>query len=1239
MTVCEATHLTTFAGGMVVPPNTIDWDYVFSNFDFDRNPTLYGTEIVIFVAYILAVVWARRKDKKDLQKIGLAPLLDNYADDKYFYEIVVVTGMRRNAGTKSKVFFTLVGDREETDTREFSDDQRDIFQWGSVDGFLMSTTRSLGDLQWMRVWHDNSGQGEWGSWFLSHVTVRDVQTDKKWVFVANSWLAVEEGDGQISRVIPSGTNDQTADFSHTVSERCRRNLTDDHLWFSVVTRPPQSRFTRVQRVSCCLCLLLTSMLANAMFYRTDDDASETTSQTSVLRLGPFTLSPQQLFIGVVSNLIVFPVNLIIITLFRKARPRTKRPADVDKSASQADDNPEVVVSSPPKTTSLDANQPQRSISDGVREQSTPRAPPQLDNAKRGDKASSTDVGTTDPASAGAPPMLNEVNPSDISAAAGHEPQSTSGDPPPPAEGEKKKKKRKRGLPWWCRILAWILLVFTCLVCATFVTFYGIQFADSTCQKWISSMLISFFSSVLVTQPLKVFLLAIILSLIFKKLKVEVSVSVPGTVDQGQTTTKEGEAKKKKRWVFASDGDYVGLEDDKTNGKGQCSKNNKPKQPGCTPLEGEALTAARARRLKELEMWRVVREIVIYVVFVTILLFVSYRDRLSNTFLYKDTMRRVFVANDVSNFEEVSNTKEYWEWARTGFLNGIRAGPYYNDLPPLMLRGYVNDKASKLLGYATMRQLRVKPRQCKVVKPMVGVVEECNTDYEYLNQEEGTFDLGWQPRTTTSTANDTAEWYRYTSSDELDSYPYWGELALYAGGGYVVRLEGSKSELLNLFTRLETEQWIDQYTRAVFIEFVIYNAQVNLFGIARILAEFQPNGGVVPSYRFEPANLLPYATGFWNLVELGIVSMSVAAVVLFFYRLFETNQQMEKFHENNGVGFINFQYVGYWSEVFGYMLAWIVFLSVLKFLRLLRFNRRMSLLSSTLRACANGLLQLSLVFWIVFLAFAMLFFLTFMTIDDRYSSFIGSVVANILMIMGKFSVGTLMSAEPLLTQTYVFFYAVTLTFIILNMFVTVLNEGFGSVRADLTKQQNDYEIVDFMLSRLKGFFGVSNAQNLQNPEDDQEEAVEALTAVEKLPDRVDRLLSCLCRQFPEKSDALLQKLVATPSVSFHAAMKKVRALNRLNARRAAEAEAREKQKLSVIRLSSRKTKPAAPLAADKKEAPVPKPSAFGPTKKSNSRGGVTNRRGRGPVPRTNTSSTSGVAGRTKKEAAPHNTSVV
>jgi hypothetical protein len=57
--------------------------------------------------------------------------------------------------------------------------------------------RSIGALNYLRIWHDNSGKGRMASWYLNHVVVRDVQTDKKYYFIANRWFAVEEDDGQV----------------------------------------------------------------------------------------------------------------------------------------------------------------------------------------------------------------------------------------------------------------------------------------------------------------------------------------------------------------------------------------------------------------------------------------------------------------------------------------------------------------------------------------------------------------------------------------------------------------------------------------------------------------------------------------------------------------------------------------------------------------------------------------------------------------------------------------------------------------------------------------------------------------------------------------------------------------------------------------------------------------------------------------------------------------------------------
>ena len=120
-----------------------------------------------------------------------------------------------------------------------------------------------------------------------------------------------------------------------------RGFKNLHIWFSVVNHEPTSNFTTVQRLSCCLCLLMTIMLTNIMFYGVDE-----TPGVKSLDVGFFSFSWIELRIGNIFNVIsrlwflvlnltifvysvlalqtlfiVWPINLLIIFLFRRVSPK------------------------------------------------------------------------------------------------------------------------------------------------------------------------------------------------------------------------------------------------------------------------------------------------------------------------------------------------------------------------------------------------------------------------------------------------------------------------------------------------------------------------------------------------------------------------------------------------------------------------------------------------------------------------------------------------------------------------------------------------------------------------------------------------------------------------------------------------------------------------------------------------------------------------------------------------------
>ena len=66
------------------------------------------------------------------------------------------------------------------------------------------------------------------------------------------------------------------------------------------------------------------------------------------------------------------------------------------------------------------------------------------------------------------------------------------------------KKRSKGtFPWWCLFIAYGVSMLMAVASIFFIIVRGIEFGDTKCQKWLTSLLSSFFSSVILIQPLKV----------------------------------------------------------------------------------------------------------------------------------------------------------------------------------------------------------------------------------------------------------------------------------------------------------------------------------------------------------------------------------------------------------------------------------------------------------------------------------------------------------------------------------------------------------------------------------------------------------------------------------------------------------------------------------------------------------------------------------------------------------------
>ena len=189
-----------------------------------------------------------------------------------------------------------------------------LFARGNTDNFLVQMERPLGKLISVQIGHDVSGDDP--SWYLNEILIIEHQTEKQWVFRCYCWLPLERDNSNTTRVFfTDDKKDDSDEFKRTFSSLRKNGFSDDHLWLSVISKQPRNHFTRVQRASCCWCLLMLSMVTSAMFYET-----ENTNQPNIT-IGPFSFTSSQLIIALESAIISLPASFLIVFLFRKSDPK------------------------------------------------------------------------------------------------------------------------------------------------------------------------------------------------------------------------------------------------------------------------------------------------------------------------------------------------------------------------------------------------------------------------------------------------------------------------------------------------------------------------------------------------------------------------------------------------------------------------------------------------------------------------------------------------------------------------------------------------------------------------------------------------------------------------------------------------------------------------------------------------------------------------------------------------------
>lgn len=360
-----------------------------------------------------------------------------------------------------------------------------------------------------------------------------------------------------------------------------------------------------------------------------------------------------------------------------------------------------------------------------------------------------------------------------------------------------------------------------------------------------------------------------------------------------------------------------------------------------------------------------------------------------------------------------------------------------------------------------------------------------------------------------------EAFSYRSAETLNSFPFEGGYNTYEGGGYVYEMRGPLRDIRSNITKLRELNWIDRQTRAIFIEFSIYNPNINMLAAFELLIEFLPSGSLLTTSRIDPfvlfdssdiyrqnfklvVNLLfilciilmiiketklilqfklNYLRKFWNCIELLTIITSLMGLSIYIYKIKESQNVLDYFKQTSGYGYYKMQLIQFWCESFNYCLAFCLALRTLKFLKFLKINKIIGFLSATLKSCSKDLLAFSFIFFLLWFAFVQLKYTLFSSILFEYSTLTRSMTTCFLIVLGNnfHILKTLQQNSSISTIGLLafIFYIIFVVFMLLNLLVTIITDTFSKIRKEDKRKKNDFELKYFLKDQLETLRMVKN----------------------------------------------------------------------------------------------------------------------------------------------------------------------
>ncbi|XP_022904683.2 polycystin-2-like protein 2 [Onthophagus taurus] len=387
----------------------------------------------------------------------------------------------------------------------------------------------------------------------------------------------------------------------------------------------------------------------------------------------------------------------------------------------------------------------------------------------------------------------------------------------------------------------------------------------------------------------------------------------------------------------------------------------------------------------------------------------------------------------------------------------------------------------LVGPAVIRAVMVTDYEC--TKPFASVFIRCYPPYSSAYRKE-----------------DTSESYTFHHPEQTLAEPFTGRVSVYDGGGYQEKLGTTYEESRNITRRLKNQRYILKGTRAVFIDAAYYNPSINLFCSVKFLFELPAGGGVVPSAYFYTLKLtrvsmrdyinagfqivflifilffileafrsmcfvkLEYFRSFWNIINIAIFIACIKYFYYFFTQMVAMHEVIQAMKKDRSE-YISFQTITRYEISMRNYLAVVIFLVYFKIFKYLSFNFTMTILNKTIEKCLEDVFAFALMFFVMFMAFALFGSLCFGNQIVHFSTIPLAMFTLLRTMLGDFDYNEFEDADRYVAQLYYLLYIFSVFLILLNLFLAIINDTYSDAKTELTTSAPERRVADYWKTGL------------------------------------------------------------------------------------------------------------------------------------------------------------------------------